>query len=252
MNRPLLLAAVLPLATACSSVSGVWMVVIPYQEAAVTCQTSINENYVDGYAPEDGSGPVTGDWTFTEDYVGSDALMFVQIETTVGGEAVLVMGNQAWPGVKDQGSWLFTWTDGYEDTQTTEHTSGYSFTEASSYASTSSISLSVTGFGGDSATGLITQDEEASEGYVESDEWDDDVRDYIGTTGQTPSSDYLVYDDGGDERPQYNDYDVADCTGDCQLTVTTTCTGSMDFTAVRTDYSDEDTFQYLMSTTNGG
>lgn len=250
MNRALSTVLIVPALAGCSSVSGVWMIVIPYQEDATTCTESLTENFVDGYQPEGGT-TTTSDWTFTEDYVGSDALMFAQIETTVGGEAVLVIGAEAWPGVKDQGSWVFTWSDGYQDNQHTEHTSGYHFEQNTSYVETSSISLSIEGLGGDSGTGLFAQDSEAVEAYIESDAWEDEVRNTIGSSGQIPSDQWLVYEDGGDEFPQDNVYDEADCTADCQLTITTTCTGSTTFTAVRTDYKQEDSFDYLRGTTNG-
>ena len=71
------------LLTGCSF-NGVYMIVVPYSEGGVTCDESLDENFDAGFSPvgEDG-GP--GEWTYTEDFVGADAITFFHIAPTSSG-----------------------------------------------------------------------------------------------------------------------------------------------------------------------
>lgn len=236
---------------ACAPVSGVWMVTFPYDDGAITCETSIAENYVDGYVPEGDTGTTTGDWQYSEEYVGSDALSFFQIETTAGGDAVLLVGSAAYPGEKVDGNWLFEWTTDESSTATATHETGYAYSETYTATSKSRFTIDRQGLFGGTAEGKLLYQDLTTVGWRESDTWEEELMFEIGDEGQTPVDLYLVYEDGGDEYAQVNDWETEDCTAaDCELTVTEDCRGEGSFTAVRTHYGHEETWSYLQGSGN--
>lgn len=236
--------------TACAPVSGIWMVTWPHDDEAITCETTIEENFLDGYVPGDPGEPVDQDWQYAEDYVGADTLSFFQVETTAGGDAVLVIGSAAYPGTRSGGEWVFEWEAAETSTSTATHESGYAFRESSSTSSTLRVTLDRAGLFGGKADGRLLVQNVSTLAWTEDDEWDEDLAMEIGSSGAIPSYQYLVWDDDGDESPLYNEYDVTDCSGDCELSVTDDCRVDGSFTAVRTHYQHEETWTYLQSTGN--
>lgn len=236
---------------ACAPVSGVWMVTWPYDDDAITCETTVEENFVDGYVPSDDVGPVTDEWQYASEYVGSDTLSFLQIETTAGGDAVLVVGDAAYPGTLEKGQWVFEWNEEESSTETATHESGYGFTETTSHLGKNRFTLDRGGLLGGKADGQLLFQDVSTSSWKEDDEWEEDLTMQIGTSGSIPSYVYLVYDDEGDELPLYNEFDATDCSGDCSLSVVTDCRGDGAFTAVRTHYRHEETWAYLAATGNG-
>lgn len=220
--------------------------VTPVELSEDACTTTGTENFDNGEFPED---DVTTDetWEYTETHVSADLLYFVQIETTLSGEAVLMVGSEAYPGVKKDKSWAFTWESATSDAATATHQSGYTYAE--SVGRTSETTFTITP-DGDVAVGTVKGTSAASESYTETDEWNPDTTDIMG--GQIPASAYLVATtEEGD--PPVNRSGQADCSGaNCEITVSTTCASEQDFDAVLTDYKEEDAYDYLMRSGQDG
>jgi hypothetical protein len=233
------------LASGCivASPSGIWMIQYTPEEAEEDpCSTGGTENFELASFPPGSTGATDSDWVYTESHTSSDVLYFVQIETTLSGEAVLLNGVSAYPGVREGKAWTFSWESAESLAESAEHTDGYSYDVSSSTSSATTITFEPAG---DVAVG--TQDGSAadSSSYTETDEWDVDDNNVY--SGQIPASAFLEWDENDPGVPT-NEPDVDDCNTDaCQLTLTTTCEVSLGFTAVRTDYSDEDAYQYLMA-----
>lgn len=243
----------LSLLTGCfgSGPAGIWFIEVAYDaEAGLDCVDTITENFTDGYAPSD-TEVEGGEWTEDETTTGSDSAMFVQIETTAPGEAILVIGNSVYPGTWSSKTWTFEWAEERGTQSSATHRSGYTFTEST--ARTSTVTLQMVPDGADNATGTIDSNTVDETAWTESDEWNDTLSEQIGTTGQMPSDLYLVYDDRDRQAPQSNTFDVVDCDDvTCRLTVDSTCAGTNDFTAMRTDYADEDAYGHLGNVAAGG
>lgn len=216
--------------------SGVFMIFVPYSESATECSTTVSENFSDAYSPadedEDGGGP----WTITEDYTGSDSLMFVHISPTSGGGAVLTMGDAAYPGVAEGDGWTFTWTQHTDGNYSAEHKDDYDYTEA--YTNDSTVNIHVTSALFAGLSGTISGTGSSTMSWTESDEWD--VEDIEVYTGQIPSQYYLVYKDSGDLIPQTNEAEEDDCKGGtCELAIEQACsTSGQAFTAERVEGND--------------
>lgn len=228
-----------------ASPKGIWMFTFIVDETTVsTCDTTIEENFVDGYVPGEGTSSGS-DWTYTETFDPSDSLGFAQVETTTEGGAVMIIGGLAYPGEKvEDGVWRFEWTDASTQESVAAHESGYRYA-VETHTESSGIIRFVPEANG-IAHGTYIADSSTSTAYVETDEYDQDLTFEIGPTGQIPSADYLVYDDNGDEFPQENDYDVADCQATtCQLTVSDACSVEVQFDAERTDFKEEAAFAHV-------
>lgn len=260
---PLLLTPLLLSGCGLGSGAGIWLLTfVVDDETESVCDTTIRENFTDGYVPGGGSSP-DSNWTYTETYDPPDALAFAQLETTVSGEAVLVYGGVAYPGVGTKGSWTFTWADEESQGATEEHVSGYRYAVTS--ANSTSVTILMDMDGGNRATGSMKSDGTGDMSYEESDELDfdhddiDEVTDQYGMNGQIPSSSYLVYDnDDDDQVPQDNSFDEDDdnegddCeSGMCELSVTSTCTLSVNFDAERTDFQEEAAYAHLVGAGQG-
>lgn len=226
--------------------SGVWMIqYTPTETDEDPCATTGTENFENGAFPEEEVGTVEGDWVYTETQTYSDVLLFVQIETSASGEAVLLMGTSAYPGTSDGGVWTFAWDATESETSSAAHADGYLYSESASATLSTSFRIEPKG---DTASGSVTSSGSQEVVYTESDEWDPDQNDVY--DGQIPSDAYLENEDG---PPPRNAPDEDDCTGDtCQIAVATECSGSQSFTATRTDYADEDAYDYLMGAGQGG
>ena len=230
---------------------GIWMMTFVVDEDTVsTCSTNIDENFDEGYVPGEGSSSGS-DWTYTQSFDPSDSLGFAQVETTTQGGAVMVVGGLAYPGEKvEDGVWRFEWVDETTDTQTSAHDSGYRYS-VTTHSTTSGVVRFVPTAGG-LATGTLISNGTTEIAYVETDEYDQDLTFEIGPTGQIPASSYLVYEDGGDEYPQVNEYDVEDCNATtCQLTVSDQCSIEVQFDAERTDFKEEAAYAHIQDAGQG-
>lgn len=235
----------LALVTGCSNgapAAGIWLVQVDYDaDAGVECTSDIVENFTVGYVPE-ADAPDESAWTFQQSTTGSDTLMFAQIEHTSPDQGLMIMGDRILPGEWDGTDWTFSWDDASGNTETSEHESGYKYSETSE--SSAKVTVKFTPGKGGAAAGKLTASGNTSESWTESDEWD--TLEIVGFTGQIPSSDYLVYEEDDWEYSQVNRGDDSDCEGDvCRLSVATACAGSNTFSATLTDYSEEDSYAYL-------
>jgi|GEM_PF-2973958 len=216
---------------------GIWMLRVPYTEAAGdACQESLDHNFPGAYQAE-----LDDPWTETESNDRSDAIYFVQIERAGGDGAVMLMGRQIWVGTTDGDSWTFSWTAEDSELMLEEHEDGYQFREEGSYTTNTALSLTFTDW---EASGTMASSYVEQVTWSESDEWVDGVG---RSSGHIPSDDYLVYDDGDAEGiPQTNRRTESDCSdARCELTVRTECNGSDAVTLERTTYEEEDAYDLL-------
>lgn len=255
MNPRTLLPSALLLTGCASGIDGVWAMYLPYSTEDA-CVETLAHNFTGATEiGESDTGEDTG-WTESETDTRTDRMVFVQIESTGKDAAVLVMGNEAWPGVetaKDQ--WTFSWP-GEEETSTTQsHETGYEYTESLVGSSLDEIKLALTGGeGGGNWLSSTTLDQS----WSESDGWSEEL---TFRNGRIPSHLYLEREaqgggpGGGAEgpppatEPATNERDAADCDSDiCRLQVTTQCDMDMAVTLVQTDYEAEEVFEYLTGT----
>jgi hypothetical protein len=243
-TTPLLVLSLL--ASACAGdPSGIWMLqYTPSDGDDTTCTTVGTENFTDGAFPEDEVGTTDGDWVYTESHTSSDVLFFVQIDVNAAGEGLLLLGDQAYPGTSDQGTWTFSWTAEDTDSSRAEHVDGYHLTEDSAASSSTTFTFTPSGA---TADGTMKSDTETVSSYGETDEWD--PRDNDVYSGSIPSDAYLEDADGYSID---NEYDADDCDGDtCSISVTETCSGTLPVVGTKTNYQDEDAYQHLMSAGQG-
>jgi len=219
--------------------SGVYMITVPYVEGSIECDTTLDENFVDGFSPDPSDGG-SSDWTYTETYTGADSVGFFHIAPTSGGTAVLTWGDSAFPGVAEGDGWTFTWAEDTQGSDTAEHKSGYSYTESFHSVTTTTFHITQPPFA--DIAGTVSGSSTSTREYTESDKWDEGETSIY--DGQIPSDQYLVYKESGDLYPQANDFDVKDCKdSDCTITLSDSCTqAATDFTAKQV--SGEDVMLY--------
>jgi hypothetical protein len=230
---------------------GIWLLTFIFDDETTSeCETTISENFIDGYIPGADS-PNESDWTTTYESDPPDALGFAQIETTDKGHAVLIFGGAAYPGAKEEDGWVFSWSAESTDTMTMEHVSGYDFIDET--FSSQSLTLSMADEGS-TAHGVLRSEALDTRDWMESDGWSEAVADDMGATGQIPSAKYLVYlDDNDNERPQANEQEEDDCEGDlCELGAETVCSLQIRFDAVKTDFHEEEAYSHLGPAGQGG
>lgn len=242
MRSILFFVALLPLAGCLGNgPDGIWMVqATPVDLSEDACTTTGTENFDHGVFPTD-EATTDETWEYTETHVSADVLYFVQIETTGSGEAVLMVGADAYPGVEKDKSWVFAWESTTSDASSATHQSGYTYSEST--MTTSSTTFTITP-DGDVAVGNVNGSSVDSATYSETDEWNPDTTDILG--GQIPADAYLVAENEGDDPP-VNRSGQVDCSGtSCEITATVTCAVEQDFDATLTDYDEEDAYDYLM------
>lgn len=237
--------AILSLIACGPDLSGVWAITVPYDPGTIECNTAIDENY-DGHVPDGGGGTSDGDWTYTDDFTGADALTFFQIMASGDGKQTLFMGGLAYPGVWNQDQWEFSWSKTTAETAVAKNDNDYGFAEVDNDDDTTTITLKLTT--GETGEGSVESSSDHKKYYEETDEWDNGD---VGTndSGNTPVDQYLIKKDSDDNTvSQRNISDDDDCDGStCKLTVQTTCSGSGDFTAERVRTDDQDAYEYVMS-----
>lgn len=232
-----------------SSVAGVWMLEVAYP-VEDTCTESLNHNFTGAYVAGEDEEEDDG-WTEESSATHTDQLLFAQIESTGKDTAVLVMGNEAWPGVKNaKGSYTFSWHGQDDVLEDDSHASGYNYTYSNTALSEEQIVMTIDqGYG--SGTWEATSTSEQS--WRETDLWTEELRFPVGSI---PSGSYLVIEEGkgpkATEVPATNTREGVDCDGDnCSLSVSTSCEGSLDLLLTQTDYSDEAVYDYLRNNGQG-
>jgi hypothetical protein len=224
MNKSIfLLAPMFLVGCADGGIEGIWAFAFPVDTSAQSCEDTIDENFKEYDVPE-GEIQDTGGvgLEYEEDYTGSPYVVMAAIEQ-VGGEANLVFGGNIYPGVKDGGSWAFSW-------------------ETSGKATTFTLTIK-----GNDLTGIAEGTSRSTVAYVEADEWGPSAQDQVGSGGDIPAGNYLVNADGDNAR---NRAEEAECTGgDCELKITSTCKGDMDFTGWRSGFDVNDAGDPALSAT---
>lgn len=240
------------LATGCgSSVAGIWTMSVPWP-AEDTCTDAVTHNFADATVIAGEEEPsLDENWTQTESETHTDQLMFLQIETMGSDQAVLIMGNEAWPGVKTaKGNYTFSWAGSDERLQDDSHTSGYQYTYSQSALSEEQLVLILDQGIGSGSWELSSTNEEA---WLESDLWSEELR---FPDGAIPAGDYLVVTQGkgpkATEAPASNTRDAVECQGAlCSLTVSSSCEGSLEVVLTQTDFDDDSAYQALIGSGQG-
>ena len=205
-------------ATACTP-SGIYMITVPYSDGAVDCSTDIEENFSDGYAPDE-EDAANSEWTYDDDFVRADRVIFFHIAPTSGGGAVLTWGDLVFPGVAEGDGHTFSWSEATSGFETAEHEDGYVYDARFTTDSTMNIHLSASVLA--DLAGTISMSSDSVQDYTESDEWDWQDTDFA--SGQIPSTAYLEYMEDGEMFAQGNGFEDDDCDGDdCELKVTESC-----------------------------
>lgn len=242
MKRISSLMAFLPLLlTGCSSaLDGVWLfyvTVVP--DTDDVCSDTITENFVDAYEPaaiEAEEDP----WTATETIEGSEWIFTGLITSTGGDTATLMTGDQTYPGtLKEDDTWVFSWTTSTNSSDTLSHTDGYDWSE--SVDSTATTTFNIGTEGDDGYKGSLDGEGKDIREWTESDTWSEDIAKDIGYTGMIPASYYLVRENmQGDEVPAENTQEDVECVkeGLCRLSVTTTCQRTYTMRSVQTSLEE--------------
>ena len=198
---------------------------------------SISHNFSGAYTPE----AVADDdaWAEESTEVGSGDVFFGSIETTSTG-AVLVIGSLAYPGVAgEEDAWTFSWSTTDEGEDASLHTTGYAY----SHTYQSVVTTRVAGTFADGAfSGSWESESSTVDGWVESDDWAEEVATTIGGTGNIPSGTYLLRtDELGVEAAATTTQLEFDCaSASCTLSVSQACLYSYGLEAVRTDHDEAD------------
>ena len=171
------------------------------------------------------------------EFDGSPAVSFVQIRHTAHGGAVLLQGDNVYPGTVDGGVWTFKWEDRSLAAESETHDAGYTFDDEEEDTTTVTFRFERDG---EDASGKVDATTMSRDSSAETDEWD--AVDVGLSSGQIRAN-ILDMDSGGGAVRNGSGDD--DCQGNtCELTVTTTCSSSSKFTAVRTNHADDD-YEYL-------
>jgi len=221
--------------------AGIWALSIP-TDSTTECVTEINHNFTDAYQEED-DVVVEDEWTYTDDSTTSDTLIFAQIEELGDGEALLLIGSEAYPGVETDNGWRFSWKGSEDSTNSEEHSSGYAFFANTIGTATETITLNVSGR---TAKGKTSAESSTTRSWTESDEWDPKLTGF--GFGRIPAQNYLLIDVDGTPQTASNRAQETNCGGaDCSLEVVSTCTGEGTFTATQLHYDDPAVYEYLDS-----
>lgn len=216
---------------ACADPSGVWALQVPDLNIDLdACQQEVTHNFSGATVVDDTGTSDTGSGlTSVETSESTGSLVVVAVEVK-GENAVMVVGNESYPGTGSGSDWEFSWTSQNTDTRT--DTGGdYTFTDTTTASSVATYSLS---FDGDTVSGTVSAEIDQAAVYSESDEWSFD------TDSQIPASIYLEVNVGGNTHPARNSKDSADCDGTCSLSVTATCPVQGDVTGTRTGFDVEE------------
>jgi hypothetical protein len=206
---------------------GIWFVQMPVLDATA-CGTDIDENYIDAFAP-DGGDP-DSEWSFTQTTTLSDSAFFAQVLEGEGATAFVIIDDVVYPGTWDKDVLQVSWSGVLDDVYTEEHDSGYAFF----HSEVAELEETLTFLRGEDGamTGQYSTESNSTIAWSESDRWKLNQVGFYDS--QLPSTSYLT------GTNPYNVADAEDCNGDdCELTITTTCSGSVDFTGAYAGMHEE-------------
>lgn len=240
MRKIIFAATMVALATGCSGSEEIWVFYVDGASDPVNTR-DITHNF-NGAVPIN-NGTTTGDWTNTYTQNTSPSIVFGQIVKVSGeDDAFLIMGDNAIPGQKSGGAWIFTWNDVEQTTDRDQHITGFYSEIFRDSTTTTTLTMDLAG---GTATGGITTRGSGVTTYRESDTWDPNAVNRFGS--EIPAGSYLEDEFGGYVE---NAYELTDCTGgECWLTITDTVDVTSNFRAERTKYSEEDAFSSVGSAT---
>lgn len=234
MTRTAATAGILLALSACQyNKEGVFIAYLPQGEE-LTCADTISENITDADPPDDVTTTVT-DWVFTDDYVESDAVTFVQIFESKDGNVVFQIADSTYVGTSDGGVITVEWTNSTDGSESAiNNEAGYSYVENNTTTVQNTITLSKNkeskGY-----SGVWKSTASTVYSATESDEWDAAAGNYYYTTGQINGAIFTWLVGGAS-----NNFDMVDCDSDpCFIEVTSTCQGSYNFELVETDLDPE-------------
>lgn len=227
------------LLSACAtSPSGVWMfrlAVEPVPDDA--CAVSVSHNLEDAETPDEDEDE--SDWEEEAEATFSEQVFFGLIEDS-GDGAVLVLGDLAWPGTGEKGSWTFSWTTESWDQTRTTHASGYQFEHSQDQTVITEL---VGTFDGDAMTGEWHEQTELYDSWLESDLWSEEAAEVVGENGEMPVGTYLETEEwvetkkGGKEKvvAASNTREGEECSSEsCTLSVSDACSWQFQLTGERT------------------
>ncbi|MFH1464861.1 MAG: hypothetical protein ABIO70_10795 [Pseudomonadota bacterium] len=234
---PALLALVA--ATGCvPAIDGVWQFSLDVATVLdPTCSENISHNFTDarvvGEEEEDGA------WTEGGEQVESDEVFFGLITSTGADAATLVVGDQAFPGLREaEGAWTFAWTWFSSSSDLAEHEEGYTWAASADASRERTFTLTADGDVLSGTRGDLTT---ATWSWTESDAWSgEELAPYLGGDGmggQIPAASYLEVDDweSGTTVAASNRADMFDCEdSECVINRLWTCTEIHAIDAVRT------------------
>ena len=221
----------------------IWLLQVDGVRAS-SCEDVVTHNFENATPLEE----VAGTWVYGSDSESSPELVFAEITTTSRNSAVMVIGDQAWPGTWEDGGWIFEWTEGDATADWQDHSSGYGYAAYVEHEEEWTISFKPDG---DTAAGAMRSIIRDTQTWKETDGWSDAAADDVGWTGQIPSEQYLIRTGDEGSEPAVNDGEVADCASDiCEVALTTTCTYNRDIAATRTDLKEEDAYGHLAEAGN--
>lgn len=239
--------SLLSLLGGCQKVEGVWFFEFPYTDEGIACEDTVKHNFKDMDVIEDDVIVDTGTGLeYTEEYKGDSTLSPAVIEVT-GDHGTLMFGGAIFPGVKEGGEWVFSWDEDTSGSEEATYEDLYAYRRTSANLSKTTIRVSLSK--GD-LTGSVKVEGSSSVEYSETDEWGNRVVEVIGNNGQIPAGAYLEDADGNRAR---NVADTANCEQEsCTLEVSTSCSGTGDFTGFRTSYSVQEATDMAMKASAGG
>lgn len=217
---------------------GTWRFTLQYTDpTGDECATTVTHNFISAYTPP----PASDDPSFSETHSAtySPQVFFGRVERTATGSAMVVNGTVLEGVDKGGGAWDFTWTRSAEGQDAYTHVTGYGYSD--DYTDTDTVLIGGT-FAKGVFTGSFNNETVSSDAYTESDTWSDEAAAYIGTTGLTPASTYLLkLDESGNEVPVTNTQSAYDCSSAvCSLSVQDNCAWRYELTAEQTDFSPDD------------
>lgn len=201
------------------------------------CATSVSHNFIGAYTPPELLQDLS--WQSDSSSSVSEEVFFGRVEE-LGDGLVLIVGNDAYPGIeKGGGLFEFSWTGEDGDLVEQQHVTGYAFTADT--LSTSTVRITGT-FSKDGFLGNYDVETSTVASYQESDTWSAEAAAYVGTTGQIPASSYLLrLDSTGAEAAAYNDQSAYDCSAvECFLTVQDGCAWRYPLTGEATELTPDD------------
>ena len=235
--------ALAPLVAAgCVHDSEIW---IFYWDTPVIGQPTVSVSHNFQRASEIAAADATDPgWTHTSDASTSQGASLAQITYSSRDEALLVLDEVPWPGLREGDVWTFTYERFSDGSDSDSHISGYQYSHI--WSDTFNGVITITRVK-DVATGTTEATDGTNDNWREDDLWDPDIDI---PSGQTPSHEYLEIRTGGrgggKTTPATNARDVSDCNNpECWLTVVTQTVTTGSFNGALTGYDEESAYLYL-------